>query len=265
MFSLSDVEIGNVLPKSSQIITGDQKPERDFWPIWESERDYFYKLCLRWMGGNSHDAEDVLNQVMLKAWNKWEKSANKIIYPKSWLSRIIYNFCMDIHRKRKREAQNIDNIDELQLADDTAFRSEVGIPETNMLNQEMRAYLGHLIESLPNKLRVPFILSCYYDKPYQDVAKQLALSEENARQRIYKARRILKKQLKKYLAGEDNTSLDPLSPFLKKDIPLGEKFQFDETIPTKSQQEEINYKVTVICLETLPHPWYSSANSLGWR
>ncbi|WP_013320772.1 RNA polymerase sigma factor [Gloeothece verrucosa] len=272
LFSLSDLEIGNVLSKSSQFKTVSQNHYQAFWQLWESEQKYFYKLCLRWMGGNSHDAEDVLNQVMLKAWNKWEKSANKIISPKAWLARIIYNFCMDIHRQRQREARGIENIDDLKFADDRALVSEVGIPESNLLNREMQTYLGHLIESLPDKLRHPFILHCYYEKSYQDIAKQLALSEENTRKRIQKARSILKKQLKKYLAGEDNTALHTFSPS-SKDIPKGETFQSDETvishwessIPTKSKQEEINYQVTVLCLETLSHLWYSSVNSLGWR
>jgi RNA polymerase sigma-70 factor (ECF subfamily) len=124
----------------------------------------------------------------------------------------------------------------------------------------------------------------------------------------------LKKQLKKYLAGEDNTYIDTLSPSLKTVIPMVEEVQpqdlptdyvfpslrrevdvsasprvaiskscflttqcvspkSDETvisnsespITTNSNGEEINYKITVICLETLSHLWYSSPNSLGWR
>lgn len=273
LFCLSDMEIRNVLPKQSQFKALSQNNCRDFWQLWKSYQDYFYNCCLKWMGGNSHDAEDALNQAMLKAWNEWTKSANKIIYPKAWLTRIIYNFCMDVHRKHKREATGIENIDDIEFADHPAFASRVGFPESNILNLEMRAYLHHRIESLPDRLRHPFILHCCQDKSYQDIAKQLALSEENVRKCIQEARKILQKQLKKYLAGEDNTYIDSLSPSLKKVIPMGEKFQSDETVignwksslPTKSQHEEINYKVAVICLETLPHHWYSSPNSLGWR
>lgn len=273
LFCLSGLEIRNVLPKQSQFKALTQNNCQEFWQLWESSQDYFYNLCLKWMGGNSHDAEDALNQAMLKAWNEWQKNVNKIIYPKAWLTRIIYNFCMDLHRKHKREATGIENIDDIKFADYPAFASRVGFPESNILALEMRAYLRHQIESLPDRLRHPFILHCCQEKSYQDIAKHLALSEENVRKRIQEARRILKKQLKKYLAGEDNTYIDSLSPSLKKVIPMGEEFQSDETvicnwessIPTKSQHEEINYKVTVICLETLPPPWYSSPNSLGWR
>jgi RNA polymerase sigma factor (sigma-70 family) len=281
LFCLSGLEIRNVLPKQSQFKALSPKNCRDFWQLWESYQDDFYNRCLQWMGGNFHDAEDALNQAMLKAWNEWTKSANKIIYPKAWLTRIIYNFCMDVHRKRKREATVIENIDDIKFADHPAFASRIGFPESNILNLEMQAYLRHQIKSLPDRLRYPFILRCCQEKSYKDVAKELALSEENVRKRIQQARKILKKQLKKYLAGEDNTYIDSLSPSLKKINPMVAEFQSDETqrpaqcgavicnwkssIPTKSQQKEINYKVTVICLETLPHHWYSSPNSLGWR
>ena len=245
----------------------------DFWQLWLSYQDDFYNLCRKWMGGNCHDAEDALNQAMLKAWNEWKKSANKITYPKAWLTRIIHNLCMDVHRKRKREATGIENIDDIKFAEHQEFAASVEIPESNILTLEMGAYLHHKIESLPDRLRHPFILHCCQDKSYQDVAKQLTISEDNVRKRILEARKILQKQLKKYLAGEDNTRIDFLSPSLKKDISMGEKWQSDETvicdwessIPTNSKQEEINYKVTLICLETLPHHWYNSPNSLGWN
>ncbi len=250
----------------------------DFWQLWKSYQDDFYNFCLHWMGGNCHDAEDALNQAMLKAWNEWTKTENKIIYPKAWLNRIIYNFCMDVHRKCKREATAIKNIEDIEFADHPAFASQVEIPETNILNLEMGAYLHHIIESLPDKLRHPFILHCGQDKSYRDVAKQLALSEDNVRKRIQKARKILQKQLHQYLAGEDDTSLDSLN----REIPIVEELTSDERLrqdqcgavicnwesfTTKNSNEEINYQVTVICLETLPHHyhWYSSPNSLGWR
>lgn len=288
LFRLSGLEIRNILPEQIQLKALPPNNYQDFWQLWESSQDYFYNLCLKWMGGNFHDAEDALNQAMLKAWNEWTKYANKIIYPKAWLTRIIYNYCMDLHRKRKREATGIENIDDIKFAEHQEFAASVEFPESNILALEMRAYLHHQIESLPDRLRHPFILHCCQEKSYQDVAKHLALSEENVRKRIQEGRKILEKHLKKYLAGEDNTCIDFLSPSLNKETPIVEEFQPDETLPygtlreqqaqsgavscncessitTKSQHEEINYKVTVICLETLPHHWYSSPNSLGWN
>ncbi len=273
LFCFSGLKIRNILlPEKIQVKALSQDNCEDFWKLWQSYQDYFYKCCLNWIGGNSHDAEDALNEVMLKAWNEWTKCANKITYPKAWLTRIIYNFCMDVHRQRKREATRIENIDDIKFAEHPAFVSRVGFPESNILNWEMGAYLRHLIESLPVRLYDPFILHCCQGKSYKDVAQQLAVSQENVRKRIQQARRILQKQLNRYLAGEDNTALDSLSPSLQTEIPMMKKFPSDETvichgkssIPTESNEEEIDYQVIAMCLETLPHHWHSSLMSLDW-
>ncbi|MFM2062136.1 MAG: hypothetical protein RLZZ507_1806 [Cyanobacteriota bacterium] len=270
------MELRDVLPKKSQFKALSANNCGDFWQLWASYQNDFYNLCLKWMGGNCHDAEDALNQAMLKACNEWRKSANnntKIIYPKAWFKRIIYNFCMDLHQKSKREARLFENIDNIKFPNLPAFTDREEFPESNILNMEMQTYLYHQIASLPERLRYPFILHCCQDQSYPDIAKKLAISEENVRKRIQQARKILKKQLNKYLAGEDKTFINSFSSSLKKDMPIIEECEFDETvicnwessIPTKTQQEEINYQVTVICLETLPHHWYNSPNSLGWR
>ncbi|HLO83464.1 MAG TPA: sigma factor [Nostocaceae cyanobacterium] len=85
--SLSGQEITDVLPKQRQLRVVSPNNYWDFWQVWESSQNYFYKCCLQWMGGNYHDAEDALNQAMLKAWKEWPKYANEIIYPKAWLTR----------------------------------------------------------------------------------------------------------------------------------------------------------------------------------
>ncbi len=242
---------------------------KEFWEQWQQYKDHLHRCSIKWMGDNRTNAEDVLSQAMLKACNEWQKDGGKIKNPKAWFTRIVYNFCMDFHRKSKREAQVIENIDDLKFEAHSSFSSSVDFPESNILALEMRAYLRHKIESLPTRLRTPFVLYYCQEKSYKDIAKQLACSEENVRKCLIKARKILQRHLNKYLSGEDDTSLDSPSSSLKLRIYLEEKFplecNLESPITTKSKNEEISYKVTVICLETLSHHWYSSANLLSCR
>lgn len=46
-----------------------------FWQQWQQYRDYLYRCCIKWMGGNPTDAEDALSRAMLKAWDKAQKYA----------------------------------------------------------------------------------------------------------------------------------------------------------------------------------------------
>jgi RNA polymerase sigma-70 factor (ECF subfamily) len=264
LFLSSEMVNRNILPKQSQF--GDKTPNncQDFWQLWDLHQGYLYNCCLKWLNGNYHDTEDVVNQVMLKAWTQWTQSINDIEDPKSWLSQITYNYCIDVYRKRQREVAKVDNIDDIQFADHPILTSNLQPPECWLLNLEMAAYFKYKIASLPDRLRHPFILRCCQNKSYPDIAKQLTISEENVRKRIQKARKILKQQLKKYFAGEDNTAFDSFSP-LNTVIPIVEELEseqiwnhdWESSIPTKSQQQEINYKVTLICLESLPHHWYN--------
>ncbi|NES00222.1 MAG: sigma-70 family RNA polymerase sigma factor, partial [Symploca sp. SIO1B1] len=48
---------------------------QEFWQQWEQYRDYLYRCCIKWMGGNPIDAEDALSRAMLKAWEKVQKFA----------------------------------------------------------------------------------------------------------------------------------------------------------------------------------------------
>ena len=240
-----------------------------FWQEWQAYQDHLYRCCLKWMNSNAIDAEEVLSQARLKAWNEWQNYGSKIKYPKAWLTRIIHNLCMDLHRKHRREALVIESIDDIKFENHPAFYSRVNFPESNILDRELRAYIRHKIESLPPRLREHFVLYYCQNQSYKDIAKLFPFSEDNVRKCVRKARRILHRHLTKYLAGEDDTSLNSPSPSLKVVNPLGEKSQpesnWESLITTKSQDEEINYHVTITCLATLPHHWCSSANPLGWR
>jgi RNA polymerase sigma-70 factor (ECF subfamily) len=251
---------------------------KEFWEQWQQYQDHLHLCCIKWMGENRTNADseacrdsaiDVLSQAMLKACNQWQKDGGKIKNPKAWFTRIVHNLCMDVHRKSKREAQVIENIDDITFEAHSSFSSSVDVPESNILALEMRAYLRHKIESLPTRLRTPFVLYYCQEKSCKDIAKQLACSEESVCKCLRKAREILQRHLNKYLSGEDDTSLYSPSSSLKLRICLEEKSQlecnWEPPITTKSKNEEISYKVTVICLETLSHHWCSSANLLSCR
>lgn len=240
-----------------------------FWLQWQVHQEHLYHCCLKWTKSNPIDAEDVMSQAMLKAWNEWQNYKGSVKHPKAWFTRIIYNFCIDLHRKNKREALRIEKLEPIKFEDNLVFYSRTECPESNILDRERQLYLQYKINSLPIRLRKPLVLYYYQEKSYQDIAKQLACSEDNIRKCVRAARLILRKHLIKYIAGEDDTPLYSLSPSFNLEIPSAEKSQaesnWESLIPTKSQDEEINYQVTVLCLESLPHHCYSSANPLGWR
>lgn len=274
--------------------------EKAFWQLWHQNRDYLYRCCLRWMGGNPTDAEEVLSRAMLKAWDKLPDYAEKITNLRAWLTRLTHNLCIDIHRERRRKAMQIEDIEEVAARESSAVISFFDSPEEALLHHELGQYIRRAIDTLPSRLRNPFILRYYHQIAYQDIAQQLALSLNNVYKRIQQAREILQKRLSRYLSGLDDGLLDSSESSQKGDVAFssddfaagvvpqclppqdcgpttggaiagGLPLQSDETIAsdsiapmTENIGETINYQVAAICLETLHSGWYRSLSPLGW-
>jgi len=252
------------------------------------------------MGGNPTDAEEVLSRAMLKAWHKLPDHAEKITNLRAWLTRLTHNLCIDIHRERRRKAMQMEDIEEVAARGSSAVISCFDSPEEALLHHELGQYIRRAIDTLPPRLRNPFILRYCHQIAYQDIAQQLALSLNNVYKRIQQARNILQKRLSRYLSGLDDALLDSSESSKKGDVALrsddfaagvvpqclprqncgaiaggaiagGLPLQFDETIAsdsiapmTENIGETINYQVTAICLETLHSGWYRSLSPLGW-
>lgn len=272
-----------------------------FWELFQPYRSYLFRCCLKWTNGNSIEAEDLLSQATIKALDKLPNHAEKITNLRAWLTRLTYNLYTDICRERRRQAMQMEDIEEIADRGISAVISSSYSPEEVLIHQELGQYLCHAINSLPSRLRTPFILRYWHQIAYQDIAQQLALSLNNIYKRIQQARAILHKRLSRYFSGLDNTLLDSSESSKKGDVALsrddfvakimpqclrpqnygantggaiarGLPLQSNEAIAsdsiaptTENIGEKINYQVTAICLETLQSVWYRSLSPLGWN
>ncbi|NEQ71857.1 MAG: sigma-70 family RNA polymerase sigma factor [Okeania sp. SIO2C9] len=82
-----------------------------FWQQWQEYQDYLYRCCIKWMGGNSTEAEDALSMAMLKAREKIQQSAKVIENFKAWLAKLTYNLCMDLLKQRTRYDLEVEDVD----------------------------------------------------------------------------------------------------------------------------------------------------------
>ena len=230
-----------------------EETKKTFWDLWEQNRDYLYRCCLKWMGGNSTDAEEALSRALLKALDKLPDYAEKIVNLRAWLTRLTHNVCVDIHRERRRKGRQIESFEEITARGNEAVIYSFDSPELVLLHHELGNYIGRAIDTLSWRLRIPFILRYYHQISYQDIAQQLAISLDNVYKRIQQAREILQKYLSRYLSGVDDAGLDSCE-------------QSDSTaaIAIESIAETINYQVTASCVKTLNCGWYPSLSPLGW-
>jgi len=193
-----------------------------FWQQWQQYRDYLYRCCIKWMGGNPTDAEDALSRAMLKAWEKVQKYAGEIDNFKSWLSTLTHNLCVDIHRERSRSANRVEDIEVYASSVEQGLVSFEETPESAMETGEKRIVIRRAIDNLPSKLRETFILHFYRELSYPEIAQQQDISYQNVCKRISQARAILREELRGYFIEEDGTDTDLSVPPAATESAIGE-------------------------------------------
>jgi RNA polymerase sigma factor (sigma-70 family) len=181
--------------------------------IWERHRAYLYGLGLRWLRGDRAATEDAVADVIYKAIAMIGTGRGKIANERAWLTRVLHNRCMDIHRHRYRiqplAGAAADARDERNLDDMRSDRSA----EELMLNRELGEMIGRALADLPDSLRGPVSMRLIEDEPYSSISEMFSISETNARKRIQQARQILRERLETYLHGRERrpTAQQPLA------------------------------------------------------
>jgi len=204
---------------------GAEKLGKAFWQQWEQYRDYLYRCCIKWMGGNPTDAEDALSRTMLKAWEKVQKYAGEIANFKPWLTRLTHNLCVDIHRERSRGANRVEDIEVYAAHEEQGLFSQDDTPEGAMETGEKTMVIRRAIANLPIRLRETFILHFYEELSYPEIAQQQDISYQNVCKCISQARAILRLELRGYCIEEDGTDTDLSVPSTATESAIGEMSQ----------------------------------------
>nr|WP_309232575.1 sigma-70 family RNA polymerase sigma factor [Cylindrospermum sp. FACHB-282] len=174
-----------------------------FWQLWEKNKDYLFRCCLKWMNSILVDAEDALSRVMLKAWEKFQKYSGEITNFKAWLTRLTHNLCVDIHKERNRGANRVENIEVYSAQEEQQQDFQSYMPLSAVEIDEEKIVIHRAIANLPTKLRETFILHFYEELFYAEIAQLQDISYQNVRKRISQARAILQEGLRRYFIGED--------------------------------------------------------------
>jgi RNA polymerase sigma-70 factor (ECF subfamily) len=133
---------------------------------------------------NSHDAEDVVQDVFLKLYrsSQWEGMKDE----RAYLSRVAWRLSID--RLKMRDGGNVDS---LRAGPPSSGQT----PEQLVLQANWSAVVHQLIDALPESLRLPLVLSAADDLKSADIAELLKIPEGTVRRRTLEARAILKQKL----------------------------------------------------------------------
>jgi len=153
-----------------------------------SNYSHIYNLCYRMMR-NQQDAEDMLQESMLKAWRKL-KSFKQSSSFSTWLHRIAVNTCLDTIRKnKKKKSVSVEEMDEFgkHIVDDKASNFEDATLEKDVVQ--------NALSQLKERERIIIILKDVQGYSYEEIAQILECPMGTVRSRLSRARATMVKIL----------------------------------------------------------------------
>lgn len=141
--------------------------------------------------GNAPDAEDAVQDALLQTYRHAERIRDPGAF-RTWLYRTVKNACLMSRRGRVREPLRL-----LSLDADTAngVAAEGPTPEDRAAALDARTELRRGLSKLPKEYRLVIFLRDIEGLSTGDAASLLGISEDNLKQRLHRARALLKKQL----------------------------------------------------------------------
>jgi RNA polymerase sigma-70 factor (ECF subfamily) len=150
---------------------------------------------------NREDAEDVVQDAFLKAYENLEKFQEQSKFY-TWLVRIAVNEAL--MRLRKRRPERMVSLDEEVRTEDDTMPREVADwspnPEQLYSQSELRDILQRTIQGLPPSFRTVFVLRDVEGLSTEETAEALELSIPAVKSRLLRARLQLRERLNKYFA-----------------------------------------------------------------
>jgi RNA polymerase sigma-70 factor, ECF subfamily len=164
----------------------------------EIYNDYFgviYHLSIQYL----HDekvSEEIVQDSFLKLWEIRE-TLNDQFNIRNFLYTITKNNCLNYLRNQKIALKHQENIKYLEAQFNYESLEKLG---THIEFEELRIKIELAIAALPDDLRETFQLSRFEELHYKEISEKQRISVKSVESRISKALRILRLELKDYIA-----------------------------------------------------------------
>ena len=193
-------------PKPGLIGADNQAPDEDprltFEALVAKDWDRYYRFAVHTCKGNQDDAEDLLAESMVEAFQAFDRFRGQDF--DRWFFRILTNNRVDMVRRQKiRQTASLDDLTgtgDSESAYDVPDRLSVG-PEPQVLARYYSEPVERALEELPEEFRTVVLLCDVEGMDYQGIAETLGVPIGTVRSRLARGRDRLRLRLEKYLAG----------------------------------------------------------------
>lgn len=158
----------------------------------------FYKTA-RGILSKEEDIEDVMQEAYIRGFEKLHQFRNEAKFS-TWLGRILINCALQHLNKLKRKSHI--SIDALKNEEMDRLQEDT-VDDSPEVGENLKKALESAINQLPPKYRIVFILREMEQASVADAAAMLAITEENVKIRLHRAKNMLKEMLRSEVSSLD--------------------------------------------------------------
>jgi RNA polymerase sigma-70 factor, ECF subfamily len=168
----------------------------DFEKLANEHKDSVYRQMLR-VCGNREDAEDVLIEALLKAYQHMHQLNDPAAF-RAWLAQIARRVCWQL---KGREA--LAPLLQLSMLEEEGLAIKDPKPpvDSELVLRRMKELLENTVNQLPRSAREVFVLRDLEELPGEEVARRLGISLASMKSRLHRARKLLRERVDAALTG----------------------------------------------------------------
>jgi RNA polymerase sigma-70 factor (ECF subfamily) len=151
-------------------------------------KNELFRLALR-ITLNRADAEDVVQETMLKVWNRreqWHELENL----EAFCLTICRNMALDKLKRADHQNASLEEGEGYNRAD----HSYAANPEEQAVQRDRVELVRQLVGQLPEKQRTCMQLRDMEGKAYKDIAQVMGITEQQVKVNIFRARQTIKQK-----------------------------------------------------------------------
>ena len=169
---------------------------RDERALSESQKKYgrYCESISKNILSSDEDAEEVLNDTLLSAWNSIPPEEPKSL--KTYLGTLARNLSLDRYRKMKAEKRSGSEVS-LCLEEAEEFLADTKSISEEYEKREFIKFLNNFLHSLPERECDIFVRRYFYCDSTADIARRFGIKEPNVLVILSRTRKSLKKALQK--------------------------------------------------------------------
>ena len=141
------------------------------------------------------EVEDIVQDTFVKAFRHLASYDCERKFA-GWLVTISRNLLIDSRKKAGRNIASTDLVTDVLIADSS--KENRAHPPEIIIRRERFRQIVHMIQELPEDLRTPFLLRVINELPYQEISEILSLPLQTVKNRIFKARGLLREKRETY-------------------------------------------------------------------